>query len=69
MIENIVNKTKLCFVTAATALSLYGCKTMQLEYPLTQQPVRSVSQCDDFNNRNVYCDRTFIYPAVVVRFK
>ena len=70
MLENLVNKTKIGILAFGIGLSAYGCKTMQVEYPVMQPNVRPlVSQCDDdFNNRNLYCDRNFIYP-VVVRFK
>ena len=71
MLENIINKTKLGVVAVGMALSLYGCETMQVESPVTQYPSRPMmSQCDDdFNNRNLYCDRNFIYPIVQLRFK
>ncbi len=70
MLENILSRTKVGILAVGMALSVYGCKTMQVEYPVTQHPSRHlVSQCDDFNNRNVYCDRNFIYPIVQLRFK
>jgi len=67
----IKNKTKIGLVSAVMVLSLYGCATTKTSYPLADKArkLNQVQYCDGDDNRHLYCDDKFVYPAVVVEFR
>ena len=71
MLENIIKKTKIGLTTAVLTLGICGCATTNTKYPLAEKLKQydKLYECGGDNNRNLYCDDTYVYPLVVVKFK
>ena len=71
MLEKKLTGIKRGLTAVVTALSFYGCSTMDTSYPLAGKVkgFDQINYCDGDDGRHLYCDDKFIYPAVVVEFK
>lgn len=68
MLENIINKTKIFSFATIICGNFYGCSTTETSYPLKEK-LSNIQYCAGDDNRHLYCDDEFVYPAMVIKFK